>query len=69
VTATITVATLLTQLIATLGGGFLGVAIGLRPALVVGPVIGLLAFVAVWFSPVRHIRTIEELAVGDTPVG
>ena len=62
VTATVTVAALLAQLIATLGGGLLGVAIGLRPALVVGPVIGLLGFVAVWFSPVRHIKTIEEVA-------
>ena len=61
VNATVTVAVLLAQLITTLGGGLLAVEIGLRNALFVGPVIGLLAFVAVWFSPVRRIRTIEEV--------
>jgi MFS family permease len=62
VKSTVTVAVLLAQLIATIAGGFIGVEVGLRSALVVGPVIGLLGVVALWFSPVRRIRTIEEVA-------
>ncbi len=61
VNATVTVAVLLAQLITTLAGGFLAVEIGLRNALILGPLIGLLGFVALWFSPVRKIRTIEEV--------
>ena len=62
VNATVTVATLVAQLAATLGGGFVAVEIGLRNALFIGPVLGLLGVVALWFSPVRRIRTIEEVA-------
>jgi Na+/melibiose symporter-like transporter len=62
VNATVTVATILAQLLATLGGGFVAVEIGLRNALYIGPFLGLLGVVALWFSPVRRIRTIEEVA-------
>lgn len=63
--ATITVAVLLAQLIATLVGGFIGVELGLRTTLVIGPIVGLLGVVAVWFSPVRRIRTVAEVALTD----
>jgi len=62
VNATVTVATLVAQLAATLSGGLVAVEIGLRNALFIGPVLGLLGVVALWFSPVRRIRTIEEVA-------
>jgi MFS family permease len=65
VNATVTVAILLAQLIATLGGGLLAVEIGLRNALFLGPLIGLLGFVVLWFSPVRRIRTVAEVALSD----
>jgi MFS family permease len=60
VTATVTVAVLLAQLIMTLAGGFIAVELGLRTALVVGPLVGLLGVLAVYFSPVRRLRTIDE---------
>jgi Na+/melibiose symporter-like transporter len=65
VTATITVAVLLAQLIATLLAGFVAVEIGLRNALILGPIAGFLGVIALWFSPVRNIRTIDEVAVTD----
>ncbi len=65
VNATVTVAILFAQLITTLVGGFIAVQIGLRSALFLGPLIGLLGFVVLWFSPVRRIRTIEEVALPD----
>jgi MFS family permease len=63
--ATITVAVLLAQLIATLAGGFVAVELGLRTALVIGPVVGLLGVVALWFSPVRRIRTMEQVPAAE----
>ncbi len=65
VNATVMVATLLAQLVATLVAGFVALEIGLREVLILGPAVGLLGVVAVWFSPVRGIRTIEEVAVSD----
>jgi MFS family permease len=61
VNATVRVAVLTAQLTATLLAGFLAVQFGLRALLLVGPAVGLLGFVAVWFSPVRRIRRIEDL--------
>jgi MFS family permease len=61
VNATVRVAILVAQLIATLGAGFLAVQFGLREMLFLGPTVGLLGVLAVWFSPVRRIRRIEEL--------
>lgn len=63
VTATVTVAVLLAQLIATLAGGFIAVELGLRTALVIGPLVGLVGVLAVYFSPVRRLRVIDEIAV------
>jgi len=62
VTATVNVAALLAQLVATLGAGFIAVEIGLRNCLFIGPVLGLLGVVALVFSPVPRVRTIEEVA-------
>jgi MFS family permease len=67
--ATITVAVLSAQLVATLVGGVIAVELGLRTALIIGPAIGLLGVLAVWFSPVRHIRTIEETRTPDPTPG
>jgi hypothetical protein len=67
VTATVTVAVLLAQLVMTLAGGFIAVSLGLRAALVIGPLVGLLGVLAVYFSPVRRLRTIEEAQLGTSP--
>ena len=61
VKATVTVAILLAQLLATLGAGFIAIEIGLRAVLVIGPAVGLLGVVALWFSPVRKLRTVESV--------
>jgi hypothetical protein len=53
------------QLIATLAGGFVAVQIGLRNALLLGAIAGLLGVVAIYFSPLRRVRTFEELAPAD----
>jgi MFS family permease len=65
VKATVTVAVLLAQLIATLAAGFLAIQFGLRTMLVIGPIVGAIGLVALWFSPVRRIRTMEELEPSD----
>ena len=61
VNATIRVMVLVAQLAATLAAGFLALQIGLRGMLFIGPTVGLLAVLAVWFSPVRRVRRIEDL--------
>ena len=61
VNATVQVAVLLAQLIATLGAGFLALEIGLRSTLFLAPVVGVVGVLFVWFSPVRRIRTMESL--------
>ncbi len=43
-----------------LAGGFLGEALGLQPALLIGAIGGCFAFLWVLFSPVRDIRTMPE---------
>ena len=62
VNATVRVAILVAQLAATLLAGFLALQIGLRAMLFIGPTVGLLGVLFVWFSPVRKIRRIEDLA-------
>ena len=62
VNATVRVAVLVAQLVATLLAGFLALQLGLRAMLFIGPTVGLLGVLAVWFSPVRRIRRIEDLA-------
>ncbi len=61
VNSTVQVGVLLTQLVATLAAGFIALEIGLRNTLFLGPLVGLLAVLFIWFSPVRRIRTIEQL--------
>jgi MFS family permease len=63
VNATVRVATLLLQLLATLAAGFVALQIGLRETLFIGSLIGLLAVLFVWFSPLRTIRTLDEIAI------
>jgi MFS family permease len=60
VNATVRVAVLLTQLVATLVAGVLALQIGLRTTLLIGPIISLLAVAFVWFSPVRHLRVVAS---------
>ena len=59
--ATVRVLVLVAQLAATLGAGFLALQVGLRGMLFIGPGFGLLGILAMWFSPVRRVRRIEEL--------
>jgi Na+/melibiose symporter-like transporter len=65
VNATVRVAVLTAQLTATLLAGFLAAQIGLRTVLLIGPAVGLLGVIAVWLSPVRRLRRIEDLAPAD----
>ena len=65
VNATVRVAVLVAQLAATLLAGFLALQIGLRAMLFIGPTVGLLGVLFVWFSPVRKLRRIEDLAPAD----
>jgi MFS family permease len=62
VNATVTVAVLLAQLVATLGAGFLALEIGLRNTLFLQPIVGMAAVLFVFFSPARRIRRIEDLS-------
>ncbi|MEP7379670.1 MAG: hypothetical protein ABI725_08945, partial [Chloroflexota bacterium] len=62
VNATVRVMILVAQLAATLVAGFLALQLGLRTMLFIGPTVGLLGVLAVWFSPVRRVRRIEDLA-------
>jgi hypothetical protein len=65
VNATVRFAVLVAQLAAVLVAGFLALEIGLRAMLYIGPTVGLLGVLAVWFSPVRRLRRIEDLAPSD----
>jgi MFS family permease len=61
VNATITVAVLTAQLVATLVAGYLALEIGLRNALFLQPVVAMFGVAFLYFSPARRIRRIEEL--------
>jgi MFS family permease len=61
VNATVRVAILVAQLAVTLAAGFLALQLGIRAVLFIGPTIGLLGVLALWFSPVRRIRRIEDV--------
>jgi predicted MFS family arabinose efflux permease len=52
------VAAVLAQLVATLIGGLVAEVIGLRAALFLAPLGGLLGAAALWFSPVRRLRVL-----------
>jgi MFS family permease len=62
VNATVTVAVLTAQLIATLGAGFLALEIGLRATLFLQPIVAMLGVLFIFFSPARRIQRIEDLA-------
>lgn len=65
VNATVRFAVLVAQLAAVLVAGVLALELGLRTMLFIGPTIGLLGVIAVWFSPVRRLRRIENLTPSD----
>lgn len=65
VNATVRFAVLVAQLAAVLVAGVLALEIGLRTMLFIAPTIGLLGVLAIWFSPVRRLRRIEDLAPSD----
>lgn len=60
VNATVRVATLLAQLVATIGAGVLALMIGLRETLFLAPLAGVIGVLFVWLSPIRRMRVIEE---------
>jgi MFS family permease len=60
VNATVHVAMLVAQLIATLGAGALALEIGLRAAAFLSPLGGVVAIIVLWFSPIRRMRTIDD---------
>jgi predicted MFS family arabinose efflux permease len=60
VNATVRVAMVLAQLAATLAGGLVAEAVGLRAAAFLAPLGALIGAGAIWFSPVRRLRTIES---------
>jgi MFS family permease len=62
VNATVHVAMLLAQLVATLGAGALALAIGLRTTAALAPLGGIVAALFLWWSPVRRLKTIERPA-------
>ena len=59
VNATVHVATLLAQLVCTLGAGALALYIGLRETTFIAPLGGVLAAIFLWASPVRRMKRIE----------
>jgi len=61
------VAGVLAQLIATLAAGLLAEVIGLRATMWLAPLGGLLGAAILWFSPVRHLRTLPERPGGEGP--
>lgn len=61
VNATVHVATLLAQLVCTLGAGALALYIGLRETTLIAPLGGVLAAIFLWASPVRRMKAIEPV--------
>lgn len=71
VNATMGTFTTLLTLAGTVGGGILAEIIGLRATFAVGLLGAVAAIIAVWFSPVRHIRAAPistEIAVPGAPL-
>jgi len=62
VNATVHVATLLAQLVCTLGAGVLALQIGLRETTFLAPLGGVLAAIFMWFSPLRRMKQMPEPA-------
>jgi MFS family permease len=61
VNATYNVAVLSAQLVATLGAGFLALAVGVREVAFLAPLGGIVAAVVLWLSPVRRLGRVDEL--------
>jgi predicted MFS family arabinose efflux permease len=59
VNATVTVAVLTAQLVATLGAGILALTVGLRETAFLAPLGGVVAALILFFSPVRRMKVIE----------
>lgn len=66
VNATIRVAMLVAQLIATLAAGVLALAIGLRATLFLAPLGAVIAAAIIWLSPVRRLRRFEDYRSENT---
>ena len=65
VNGTIHTAAVVAQLAGTLLGGMVAAVFGLRVALVLGPIGVVLGLIAVWMSPVRRQRSVDQVADGD----
>jgi MFS family permease len=65
VNATIHVMGQLAMLVVTLGAGVLALLIGLRLVGFLSVLGAVLAFVALWFSPIRRLKTIESVRSGE----
>ena len=68
VASTFHVASVLAQLVATIGAGLLAEAIGLRTTTWLAPLGGVLAAAILWLSPVRHLLALPATAEGEPPV-
>ena len=62
VNATVSFITTVTALAGAIVGGIVGELVGLRAAFLVGLVGSVAAVLVVWWSPVRHLRTVEDAA-------
>ncbi|HET9680780.1 MAG TPA: MFS transporter [Candidatus Limnocylindrales bacterium] len=62
VNASIDFLTTITALIGSIGGGILAELFGLRVAMLLGLLGGVLSIAALWFSPIRHLRTVAAQA-------
>jgi MFS family permease len=67
VNATVNVAVISAQLVATLGAGALALLIGLRETAFLGVIGGAVAALILWRSPVRHLRRLEDQPAFDEP--
>ena len=63
VNSTVRVAVLSFELLCTIGAGFLALYIGLRETMFLAPLGGVLAAIILWFSRVRRLREINEVAL------
>ncbi len=67
VSSTFRVASVAAQLVGTLAAGVLAEVIGLRATMWLAPLIGLVGCIALWRSPVRHLRAVPERPAGSIP--
>jgi MFS family permease len=68
VNATIQTYTTLLSLVGTVAGGIIAELIGLREAMAIGVLGGVVAFAFIWFSPIRKMRGMPaDFAIAPTP--